>query len=33
MLVVTVAFSFFGHKNISFRQGLTAPDAEQDRTR
>lgn len=33
MLMVTVAFSFFGHKNISFRQGLAAPDSEPNRSR
>jgi putative flippase GtrA len=28
MLVVTVCFSFVGHKNISFRQSMTGPDGE-----
>ena len=28
MLVVTVCFSFVGHKNISFRQSITGPDGE-----
>jgi putative flippase GtrA len=33
MMVVTVAFSFFGHKNISFREGLAAADSEANRPR
>ena len=28
MLVVTVCFSFVGHRNISFRQSITGPDGE-----
>jgi putative flippase GtrA len=28
MLVVTVCFSFVGHKNISFRQSMIGPDGE-----